>query len=231
MNVQERVSTEKIDLFSFKTGEISLWIQRESMLPSYDRRSNDDQHHNICTYLSSIPSAIGSWLQFPQVITMQSGRQVQILHELAEGGFSFVYEVRDKNTEKHYAMKKVLCQTPQQVELIKKEMQYHKNLTHPHLLALEDFAVEHVIESGGHQTYYLLFELYWRGSLRNHLNHLQESRKNMPEGFILHLFERICQAVAVFHSHTPALAHRVGALLCVHIRMIIIHDSHLDLIM
>lgn len=40
---------------------------------------------------------------------------VKVLHQLAEGGFGYVYLVQDRRTEEQYALKKMLCQTDEHV--------------------------------------------------------------------------------------------------------------------
>lgn len=40
---------------------------------------------------------------------------VKVLHQLAEGGFGYVYLVQGRRTEEQYALKKMLCQTDEHV--------------------------------------------------------------------------------------------------------------------
>lgn len=83
--------------------------------------------------------------------------RVRLLHQIAEGGFSYVYEGLDVSTGRQYAVKKVLCQTLDQKEEIRREISHHKRFKHPNLLPLIDYSVE---SSHTGYEYYLLFPLY-----------------------------------------------------------------------
>jgi serine/threonine kinase 16 len=75
--------------------------------------------------------------------------------EIAQGGFSFVYKARDTHAGEAFALKKILCQTEEQVQLAKAEIQAHRAFAHPNIMPLSDYAVV----STGPETfeYYLLF--------------------------------------------------------------------------
>lgn len=75
--------------------------------------------------------------------------------EVAQGAFSFVYRARDASTGETFALKKILCQTDEQVQAAKQEIQTHKAFRHPHIMPLTDYAV--VSRDGGAFEYYLLF--------------------------------------------------------------------------
>lgn len=92
--------------------------------------------------------------------------RVVVSSEIAQGGFSFVYRARDTDTGEPFALKKILCQTDEQVQLAKAEIQAHKSFAHPNIMPLSDYAVV----SSGPETfeYYLLFpfmEVRARGKL------------------------------------------------------------------
>lgn len=76
-------------------------------------------------------------------------------NEIAQGGFSFVYRARDAMTGEAFALKKILCQTDEQMQAAKQEIQTHKSFDHPHIMPLTDYAV--VTVDGSTHEYYLLF--------------------------------------------------------------------------
>lgn len=75
--------------------------------------------------------------------------------EIAQGGYSFVYNARDTLTGEAFALKKILCQTEDQIEMAKQEIQMHKSFAHPHIMPLSDYAVLSVDANA--LEYYLLF--------------------------------------------------------------------------
>jgi serine/threonine protein kinase len=75
--------------------------------------------------------------------------------ELAQGGFSFVHRARDAMTGEAFALKKILCQTDEQMQAAKQEIQTHKAFDHPNIMPLADYAV--VTVDGSTHEYYLLF--------------------------------------------------------------------------
>lgn len=83
------------------------------------------------------------------------GDSVAVGSEIAQGGYSFVYSARDTLTGERFALKKVLCQSDEQVEMAKQEIQTHKALAHPHVMPLTDYAVLSLDASTF--EYYLLF--------------------------------------------------------------------------
>eukprot|EP00644_Phytophthora_capsici_P004447 jgi/Phyca11/565693/estExt2_Genewise1.C_PHYCAscaffold_190005 len=137
---------------------------------------------------------------------MQSGRTVVVSSEIAQGGFSFVYKARDTDTGEAFALKKVLCQTEEQVQLAKAEIKAHKAFAHPNIMPLSDYAVV----STGPETfeYYLLFPFMENGTLRAMIDTAISQDVRIPEGQILDMFLQVCRAVAELHSKSPPLAHR-----------------------
>ncbi|CAH0513753.1 unnamed protein product [Peronospora belbahrii] len=137
---------------------------------------------------------------------MLSGRTVLVCAEVAQGGFSFVYKARDTETGEAFALKKILCQTNEQVQSAKAEIQAHKAFNHPNIMSLSDYAV---ISTGTNTfEYYLLFPFMENGTLREMIDAAISQDVRIPEAQILDMFLQICQAIAELHSRTPPLAHR-----------------------
>ena len=66
-------------------------------------------------------------------------RVLRLTHVLGEGGYSFVYLAKDVNTGREYALKKMLCQSSEQLELAKNEIDVmHLFKGHKNLLRLID---------------------------------------------------------------------------------------------
>lgn len=75
--------------------------------------------------------------------------------EIAQGGYSYVYNARDTLTGEAFALKKILCQSEDQIEMAKQEIQMHRALAHPNIMPLTDYAVLSV--DANTLEYYLLF--------------------------------------------------------------------------
>lgn len=155
------------------------------------------------------------------LVTLDGGRRVQVKKRLAEGGFAYVFLVTDAQTGEVCALKKILCQTREQLEAAKREILYHREFRHPNLLPLLDAAILQEPQQGATAIHaYLLFPFCTGGSLRDALNHrlgldIGTPRTGStpvpnpwPERQLLRLFRGVVLGVRELHQHKPALAHR-----------------------
>ncbi|POM59904.1 NAK/MPSK protein Kinase [Phytophthora palmivora] len=174
------------------------------------RQSQTATSSRICSAVTFFPfyaaQRLLSCLGYSHSIRMQSGRTVVVSTEVAQGGFSFVYKARDTDTGEAFALKKVLCQTDEQVQLAKAEIQAHKSFAHPNIMPLSDYAVVSTVSDTF--EYYLLFPFMENGTLRDMINTAISQDVRIPEAQILDMFLQICRAVAELHSKSPPLAHR-----------------------
>lgn len=162
-----------------------------------------------------------------KTISLPKGMRVKIEKMIGEGGYSYVYVARDTKTRGKYALKKVLCQVPEQVAMVRREAAVHDAFAHPHLMPLLDFAWTKA-PGGRGDVAWLLLPLAAGGSLRAHL----DRRLGLPaaaagaarssssssgrgggggglaEGELLRLFWGICKGVEALHQHVPSWAHR-----------------------
>ena len=144
------------------------------------------------------------WLQWTApTITMTSGFKVQQGQQIAEGGFSFVYEARSGRSR--FALKKILCQTPEQLREARHEIAVHNECSHPSLLRLVDHAF---VQRGARTEAFLLYPLYTLGTLRNEIDKRLKSGVALDETAMLRCFEAICSGVQHMHAHDPSWAHR-----------------------
>ncbi|KAG7387722.1 Serine/threonine-protein kinase 16 [Phytophthora boehmeriae] len=182
--------------------------EKESFLPLAVARGATSSR--ICSAVTLFPfyaaQRVLSCLGYSQSVRMQSGRLVVISSEIAQGGFSFVYKVRDTDTGEAFALKKILCQTNEQVQLAKAEIQAHKSFSHPNIMPLSDYAV--VSQEAETFEYYLLYPFMENGTLRDMINDAISQDVRLPEAQILNMFLDICRGVAELHSKSPPLAHR-----------------------
>jgi serine/threonine kinase 16 len=90
-----------------------------------------------------------------RILTRPIEYRVVVGAEIAQGGYSYVYHARDATTGEAFALKKILCQTEEQIAMAKQEIETHRSFMHVGLMPLSDYAVVsldvHTLE------YYLLF--------------------------------------------------------------------------
>ena len=119
-------------------------------------------------------------------------RTFKIVSTLGEGGYSFVYLVRDAATGKEYALKQILAQTSEQLEQAKNEIDVLRLFNHPNLLGLVDS--EAVKTQTGSQIN-LLFEAYKEGTLVD----LVESSASLHPAVVLNIFLQVCRGCQCMH--------------------------------
>jgi len=131
-------------------------------------------------------------------------RQLKVVRQLAEGGFSFVYLVEGGGEK--FALKKVLSQLPEQAEAAKWEIEVHTAINHPNCMPLVDHSV--VPTNNGAEEFRLLMPLYPDGTMLDRCIKLMERGERLPERTVLQIFQQILHGVAQFHEHNPPWAHR-----------------------
>lgn len=132
------------------------------------------------------------------------------------GGYSFVYLARELPTEEnpavnqsHYALKKVLAGSSEQLTAAQKEISIMAKLHHPNLLPVLAHAVVEDRKDGRLlQLVYMLSPVYEEGSLLDEVNRREQAPDPFQGKEILHIFLQICQGIQALHKCTPPLAHR-----------------------
>ncbi|XP_078437850.1 protein kinase superfamily protein isoform X2 [Wolffia australiana] len=130
--------------------------------------------------------------------------KVQVRNVLAEGGFSCVYLATDAvQTTKNYALKHMICNDEESLDLAKKEVSVMKILKgHPNIITLHASAI---FEMGRTKEVLLLME-FCEKSLVNVLEN--RGAGYFEEKQVLMIFRDICNAVFSTHCRTPPIAHR-----------------------
>lgn len=71
-----------------------------------------------------------------------NGRNYTIEKLLGEGGFSFVYLVRDMSSGRSYALKKIMVTTGQEgIKDVMREVEAYRRFRHPNIIKILDFSV------------------------------------------------------------------------------------------
>lgn len=130
--------------------------------------------------------------------------KIHVRNTIAEGGFSCVYLARDSlHVSKQYALKHIICNDEESLELVMKEISFMKSLNgHPNVVTL----LTHTILDMGRTKEALLVMEFCDKSLVNVL----ENRGSgyFEEKQILLIFRDVCNAVFALHCQSPPIAHR-----------------------
>ncbi|KAJ4823565.1 hypothetical protein Tsubulata_029680, partial [Turnera subulata] len=139
----------------------------------------------------------------------------RVVRQLGEGGFAFVYlvkevpsdsssassglsqKVKDKShlsDDGTYAMKKVLIQNNEQLELVREEIRVSSLFNHPNLLPLLDHAVIAVKAPSQELTWnheaYLLFPVHLDGTLLDNSNAMKAKKEFFSTSDVLQIFRQ-----------------------------------------
>ncbi|CAL5074567.1 unnamed protein product [Urochloa decumbens] len=149
-------------------------------------------------------------------------RRFRVLRQIGEGGFAFVYLVREQQpasdaapARRHsahvsedgtYAMKKVLIQSKEQLDLVREEIRVSSLFNHPNLLPLLDHAIIAVKGDWSHEAY-LLFPVHLDGTLFDNANVMLSRKEFYSTADVLQIFRQMCEGLKHMHSFDPPYAH------------------------
>ncbi|XP_031274777.1 probable serine/threonine-protein kinase DDB_G0276461 isoform X1 [Pistacia vera] len=130
--------------------------------------------------------------------------KIHVRNVIAEGGFSCVYSARDAvNASKQYALKHMMCNDEESLELVMKEISVMKSLRgHPNIVTLH----AHTIIDMGRTKEALLVMEFCDKSLVNVLE--GRGAGFFEEKQALAIFRDVCNAVFAMHCQSPPIAHR-----------------------
>jgi serine/threonine protein kinase len=118
-------------------------------------------------------------------------RTLVVEKQLGEGGYSFVYLVRDKATGGKFALKKIQAEYPDHVTMLKTEIQTYNKVNHRNILKLIDSKVEQGAITFG----YLLLPLYKNGTIQDLID---KSERGLPLRSICVFGIDICNGLNAF---------------------------------
>ncbi|KAK1269938.1 3-phosphoinositide-dependent protein kinase 2 [Acorus gramineus] len=150
----------------------------------------------------------------------------RIVRQLGEGGLAYVYLVKEMvsaasaepkfkdpnhaSDNGMYAMKKVLIQTEEQLQLVRQEIHVSSLFSHPNLLPLLDHATITVKESQegswNHEAY-LLFPVHLDGTLLDNSKVMQTKKEFFSTLSVLQILRQLCAGLKHMHSFDPPYAH------------------------
>lgn len=156
----------------------------------------------------------------------------KIVRQLGEGGFAYVFLVKEVLTDTSsasagglakkvkdpthlsedgtYAMKKVLIQSSEQLELVREEIRVSSLFCHPNLLPLLDhaiIAVKATQENSWKHEAYLLFPVHLDGTLLDNAQAMKAKKEFFSTSDVLHIFRQLCAGLKHMHGLDPPYAH------------------------
>ncbi|XP_043726074.1 serine/threonine-protein kinase 16-like [Telopea speciosissima] len=154
----------------------------------------------------------------------------RILRQLGEGGSAYTYLVKEVGNDSAvgggvgnkikdpshvsddgtYAMKKVLIQTSDQLELVREEIRVSSLFTHPNLLPILDhaiIAVKGTPEGSSNHEAYLLFPVHLDGTLLDNTKNMKGKNESFSTMDVLQIFRQLCAGLKHMHSFDPPYAH------------------------
>ena len=132
--------------------------------------------------------------------------KVHVKNILAEGGFSSVYLATDAiQSSRTYALKHMICNDKESLDLAKKEISVMKLLKgHPNVVTLDGSAIFDMERT---KEVVLLME-FCEKSLVSVLEN--RGAGYFEEKQILLIFRDVCNGIFAMHSQSPPIAHRYG---------------------
>ena len=135
-----------------------------------------------------------------------NNRRYYIVKQIGEGGYSFVYLVKDGRGSR-FALKKMLLQLPEHEDSANQEISAHQAVRDkPGVMQLVDHELK--VSRFGQSEALLVFPFYSKGNVQEFVDKATLSSCPVPEKRILQWSICLCNAVAAFHDHIPPLAHR-----------------------
>lgn len=164
---------------------------------------------------ASTPGSKPRQADFP-ALTVGS-EPLRVLRLVGEGGFAYVYLGQGTRSGKQYAIKRLRCQTQEQIAQAQWEVSVHRELApgRPRLLKLHTAAFQPLAPTG--QEAFLVLDFHGGGTVDDVLASRRAQAGVTPAGHspwcypeqeALALALGVVEGMAAFHHHSPAWAHR-----------------------
>jgi AP2-associated kinase len=132
------------------------------------------------------------------------GRELEEIKLISQGGYAYVFQVRDVATGELFALKKMICQNNERLKTARNEINILKSLpNHGNILRLYESDIVKV--SDGHHVYILL-ELCEEGSLFDLM--MKHETTKLNEKQIIFIMREVCEGVKALHTCEPPIVHR-----------------------
>ncbi|RKO99957.1 hypothetical protein CXG81DRAFT_13808 [Caulochytrium protostelioides] len=159
---------------------------------------------DLWTWALHAVAALLKQVQPPERLVL-GGRAYDLGPMIGEGGFAYVYEVRESQRpdSRALALKRVRIALPEHRERIQNEIAAHHAVRSPHVIPL--IASELRAEP---PEALLLLPLYRNGTVQDLIERSVDPDHGLPIKQILSITKDVCAGLAAFHKHEPPLAFR-----------------------
>uniref|UniRef100_A0AC34Q8S0 Protein kinase domain-containing protein n=1 Tax=Panagrolaimus sp. JU765 TaxID=591449 RepID=A0AC34Q8S0_9BILA len=135
------------------------------------------------------------------------GRRLNMIREIAQGGFSIIYLAKDIDSGDKLVVKKMECHSNNEIERTKREIKIHESFgTNDNILQI--LGATEIKISDGISRFYLIFPYRHMGSLQNELDKRAQTKEYFTLSTVILIFSQICHAVRCLHHYNPPLIHR-----------------------
>ncbi|KAI9268438.1 other/NAK protein kinase [Helicostylum pulchrum] len=142
---------------------------------------------------------------FPNPTIHINKKNFKVINLLGEGGYSFVYLVKDESSQQLYALKKIRCPLGDQtISDAMHEVEMYRLFQSEYIIKILDTSV--LTDRDGTKTMYMFLPYYKRGNLQDNINANNINKTFFPEKDLLQFFLKVCYALRVLHMyHLPSI--------------------------
>jgi serine/threonine kinase 16 len=151
-----------------------------------------------------------------KTIEFDTGISATIDHQIAEGGFSYIYSAHDTHAPNvKYALKRIICPDEETKNACRSEAKVHRMLDHhDNVMKLLGIKFDNSSSNGNDRMCYMLFPLITGGSLRDEITKRRLLDSNLHDGDvqyfrteeILNILRALLKGVKAVHD--AGYAHR-----------------------
>lgn len=124
-----------------------------------------------------------------------NSRTFEIREKISEGGYAYVHKAIDLSTNQEFAVKKILCQTPELIQMAEREISIMRSLpVHENIVRYYDSLIT---TQGSTTLVIIIMELCTGGTL---VNLLEKYNGQLSFAQLYYIAKEICQGVLAVHA-------------------------------